>query len=179
MRIKHKARGKAFIIIGLILVILSGALYYANLSEDKKAEEASAELLQEMSSDKTEDANVCGTLTIGKLDIMLPVLAQWSEYGLTQAPCRYTGSAQTCDMIIAGHNYNSHFGRLKELSYGDTVEFTDSIGKRYIYYVKEITTLDGTAVSDMKAGEWDLTLFTCTKGGKQRVTIRCSNERIE
>lgn len=26
----------------------------------------------------------------------------------------------------------------------------------------------------MKEGDWDLTLFTCTFGGQQRFTVRCS-----
>jgi len=30
-----------------------------------------------------------------------------------------------------------------------------------------------TAVEEMTAGEWDLTLFTCTLGGRSRVTVRC------
>jgi sortase A len=29
-------------------------------------------------------------------------------------------------------------------------------------------------VTDMQSGDWDFTLFTCTKGGAQRVTVRCS-----
>ncbi|MBR3787936.1 MAG: sortase, partial [Firmicutes bacterium] len=81
--------------------------------------------------------------------------------------------AEDGDMIIAAQNYSSHFGRLKELSQGDIIVFSDLYGQVYEYCVKEMSTLDGTAVSDMKSGEWDLTLFTCTKGGKQRVTIRC------
>ena len=32
---------------------------------------------------------------------------------------------------------------------------------------------DGTAVEEMEAGEWDLTLFTCTPDSRSRVTVRC------
>ena len=32
--------------------------------------------------------------------------------------------------------------------------------------------LQPTAVEEMTAGEFDLTLFTCTYGGKSRVTVR-------
>lgn len=34
-------------------------------------------------------------------------------------------------------------------------------------------TLPETAVEEMRAGEWDLTLFTCTYDGRARVTVRC------
>ncbi len=170
---KRRSRGKTLIIIGMLLVMAAGVLYYANLSEDKSAGEASTALLCEMDSGNVEEGKLCGKLTISALELTLPVLAEWSEYGLTQAPCRYSGNAEDGDMIIAAHNYSSHFGRLKELSQGDVIVFSDLYGQVYEYCVKEMSTLDGTAVSDMKSGEWDLTLFTCTKGGKQRVTIRC------
>ena len=36
-----------------------------------------------------------------------------------------------------------------------------------------VDILDHTAVEDMISGEYDLTLFTCTYGGENRVTVRC------
>jgi len=40
-----------------------------------------------------------------------------------------------------------------------------------------VETLQPTAVEEMCSGDWDLTLFTCTLGGKFRVTVRC--DRVE
>ena len=40
-------------------------------------------------------------------------------------------------------------------------------------FSEELETLDADAVDYMSAGDWDLTLFTCTYGGQSRVTIRC------
>ena len=96
---------------------------------------------------------------------------------LADAPCRYSGSAQGDDLIIAGHNYKSHFAPLNQVAVGDTATFWDAAGTAHRYRVQEIVRLDGSAVTDMTAGEWDLTLFTCTYGGKQRLTLRLS--RIE
>lgn len=104
--------------------------------------------------------------------VVLPY-GEWSNARFKTAPCRYTGSVDTNNIIIAAHNYKSHFGNLKQLQIGDEIVFVDTYGTYHRYSVKEITTLDGTAVTDMKAGEWDFTLFTCTKGGEQRVTVRC------
>ena len=42
------------------------------------------------------------------------------------------------------------------------------LGKAY-----GLETLPETAVEEMRAGEWDLTLFTCTYDGRARVTVRC------
>lgn len=31
-----------------------------------------------------------------------------------------------------------------------------------------------TVKAEMTGGDWDLTLFTCTIGGKKRITVRCT-----
>ena len=41
------------------------------------------------------------------------------------------------------------------------------------YTVAEVTTLEPTAVEQMTDSGYNLTLFTCTYGGKSRVTVRC------
>ena len=76
-------------------------------------------------------------------------------------------------MIIAGHNYHSHFGNLKYLTPGDLILFTDMAGNTFSYKVTETQVLDGTAVDEMESGDWDMTLFTCTLGGASRVAVRC------
>ena len=117
-----------------------------------------------------------GMVSIPVLGLELPVINEWSYPALKIAPCRYVGSAYSDDMIIMAHNYRSHFGRLKELRPDDQVIFTDMDGNVFIYLVAELETLERTAVEDMEAGDWDLTLFTCTYGGRSRVTVRCIKE---
>ena len=41
------------------------------------------------------------------------------------------------------------------------------------YKVDNVETLRSTQVEDMTSGDWDMTLFTCTPGGKSRLTVRC------
>ena len=41
------------------------------------------------------------------------------------------------------------------------------------YQVEAIDVLEATAVEEMVAGDYPLTLFTCTYGGKNRLTVRC------
>ena len=118
----------------------------------------------------------CGKVVIEKLKVELPVYDKWSYTRLKSAPCRYAGGIDTNDIIIAAHNYKSHFGSLKKLKRGDEVKFTDAYGKIHLYEVCELAILDGTAVSDMQSGGWDLTLFTCTKSGEQRITVRCNRK---
>lgn len=56
-----------------------------------------------------------GYLSIPDLDLNLPILSEWDYDRLDVAPCRQFGSVDTNDLVIAGHNYENHFGRLKLL----------------------------------------------------------------
>ena len=114
-----------------------------------------------------------GTLSIPVLQLELPVISDWSYPKLRKAPCRYSGSVYTGNLILAGHNYASHFGNLKKLWEKDTVLFTDMDGNVFCYEVAEQEILKPSDTEAMEEGDWDLTLFTCTPGGRSRVTVRC------
>ena len=118
-----------------------------------------------------------GVLSIPSLELELPVISQWDYPALKVAPCRYSGSLYQDNLIICAHNYASHFGKLKELQPGDTVLFTDMDEHVVTFQVVERETLNPMDTEGMEAGDWDLTLFTCTIGGQTRVTIRL--ERVE
>lgn len=117
-----------------------------------------------------------GKLELPELGLRLPVMSEWSYPKLKKAPCCYQGSAYTGDLIIAGHNYKRHFNGLKRLKTGSRVILTDEAGNVFRYHVSKIERLDGYAVEEMEAGDWDLTLFTCTLGGSVRLTLRCKLE---
>jgi len=190
MKNNNNKRGIVFLATGLLLLAAAGIWFFLNWEENQKAGDASSSLLQQL--DMSIDANLagdndsvvtvsgekfCGKIMIDSLGLELPVYDGWSYKRLKNAPCRYSGSVESDDMILLAHNYKRHFGHLKNLSLNDRVCFVDAGGAEHWYQVAEIVTLHGTAVSDMFSGEWDLTLFTCTKGGKARVTVRC--DRIE
>ena len=118
-----------------------------------------------------------GVLSIPSLGLELPVISQWDYPALKVAPCRYSGSLYQDNLIICAHNYASHFGKLKTLQPGDIVLFTDMDEHVVTFQMVERETLGPTDEEGMKAGDWDLTLFTCTIGGQTRVTIRL--ERVE
>ena len=114
-----------------------------------------------------------GVLDIPALGLSLPIISTWSYPGLQIAPCRYSGSAYLENLVIAGHNYRSHFASLPQLQPGDAVTFTDMDGTVFRYKVDSLETLSPYAISDMTSGGWPLTLFTCTVGGQSRRAIRC------
>lgn len=193
--VQKKKKGTICIIIGLLLIAAALFLAYNNISQERLAREASTSSLEQLNSRVKEGEKVVpdyeefpemempqeeidgqsyiGILEIPALELSLPVISDWSYPKLKIAPCRYEGSAYTNDLIIAAHNYNCHFGYLKSLQMEETVIFTDLDGNVFHYEVAELEILEPFAVEDMKSGDWDLTLFTCTYGGQQRVTVRC------
>ncbi len=129
--------------------------------------------LMELVSIQVDRYEYVGYITISPLGIELPVMSEWDYDRLKVAPCRQFGSVQTNDLVIAAHNYDSHFGRLKDLRRGDVVTFTDMDGKVYTYAVDHIEILDPTQVDEVQNSEYDLVLYTCTKGGETRITVFC------
>lgn len=182
----RKNKGVALLLVGLVFLLVAGGWYCYNLVEDKNAGKQALDILTKI--DDAQDNNdispvitvggdaFCGKVIIEKLNVELPVYNELSYARLKKAPCRYIGGVDTNDMIIAAHNYKSHFGSLKKLKTGDEIQFVDAYNKTHVFVVSELITLDGTAVSDMQSGGWDFTLFTCTKGGEQRVTVRCDRK---
>ena len=114
-----------------------------------------------------------GYVEIPTLGLKLPVMAEWDYTRLQIAPCRQFGSTRTDDLVIAAHNFESHFGRLKELTGGETVIFTDMDGVVSTYSVTRLETLSPNSVEAVQNSGHDLVLYTCTKGGKTRVTVFC------
>ena len=114
-----------------------------------------------------------GYISVPAVEIELPVMSSWSYPKLKIAPCRYTGSVRGEDMVLMAHNYNGHFKRISELEIGDDVFFTDMDGNEICYQVVGKDILESTAVEEMTAGDFDLTLFSCTYGGSARITIYC------
>ncbi len=200
MRNKRRLIGNILIITGLILLLGAGGLFFFNLSENNDFNESSRSLAEKVrlrmdipdetavASDteitgkvsKTEfepvyvgDDPFDGILAIPSIELEMPVYDTWNEEYLHSSVCRYYGSPYTDDYVIAGHNYRSGFGKLKDLEPGDEVFFTGMDGTVTCYVVSQVEVLDGTDISGMLSGGWPLSLYTCTYGGSARLTVRC------
>lgn len=127
----------------------------------------------EMTVEMIDGYGFVGYLSIPSLDLQLPVLAE-TDYGrLKMSPCRFYGSTKTDDLVIGAHNYSRHFGKISGMKIGDALMFTDMDGKQWKYCLAAMEVLQPDAVEDLTNGEFPLTLFTCTYGGRSRVTLRC------
>ncbi len=192
-----KKIGTVIIVIGVVFLITAFGFYLHNQNESKSAGENSAEVLGELSEvieekkseskssseeNKTEEMptvtineyDYIGYIEIPKIDIKLPVMADWDYERLKIAPCRNFGSILTDDLVIAGHNYTSHFGRLDNLTIGDSVIFIDAVGEINSYAVEKLDTVAGENVEAVQNSGYDLVLYTCTLSGKERTSVYCN-----
>ena len=56
-----------------------------------------------------------GYIEIPAIKLKLPVMATWDYERLNLAPCRQFGSAKDRNLVIAAHNFDTHFGKLGTL----------------------------------------------------------------
>lgn len=129
--------------------------------------------ITEMPTQEIQGTAFSAMIEIPTLSLELPVRDTWSYPGLRRSPCRYSGSAYTRDLVICGHNYNAHFGNLKKLNKDDKVILTAMNGDVFTYRVEKVENLSPDSIDEMTDSGYDLTLFTCTLGGGERVTVRC------
>lgn len=197
---RKRVFGGLLIGMGCLLIFSAAGLTVYNIHDDYRAQDAVNSVLEQLSSRENNKPRVneevvpdyqlnpnmnmptveideyqyIGEVSIPSLDLELPVMETWDYNRMKISPCRYSGTAYLKNLVICAHNYVSHFGRLKNLTAGDTVAFTDIDGNVFHYTVSQMETLSSTAVEEMNSGSWDLTLFTCTIGGQARVTVRCT-----
>lgn len=189
--------------LGVVLILGALALFLYNRYEQDRAEQASAAVIPKLqaaissgSADKdttdptgpaaTEPVSrdmkeveidgygYIGYLSIPVLNLELPIMSQWDYQRLRIAPCRFMGTVDEDNLAIAGHNYVRHFGPIRRLTAGDRVTFTDVDGVVTVYEVAVVDVLAPTAVEEVTTSGFDLTLFTCTYGGENRITVFCN-----
>ena len=185
--------GLVCIVLGVVLLLAAGGLYAYNRYEDAhagaEAQTVVADLQQKVETPEPEaesgpldpelpvvevDGNeYVGEISIPALGIDLPVMSEWSYPKLKISPCRQFGSSRTDDLVIAAHNYESHFGKIGTLALGDEVRFTDMDGIENHYTVSAIEVHDPTDVEAVEHSGHDLVLYTCTYGGKTRIVVFC------
>lgn len=161
----------------------TAALQWAE--KEQESPETASDIPSSLHQDSsTEDAltivvdgiEYLGILEIPDVELTLPVISQWSYPHLKLAPCRYSGLPQESGFVLAGHNYCAHFGPIDQLTPGARVQFTEAEDSAHLYQVKKTELLSPTAVEEMTAEEWDLTLFTCDFSGKTRIAVRCQKD---
>lgn len=145
----------------------------AATEETAPEETESEEIDPELTVVEIDGYGYIGYLSIPSLELELPVMADWDYTRLAVSPCRQFGSSKSDDLVIAAHNYNKHFGGLKNFQGGEEILFTDMDGNVNEYSVVKIEKLDPKNVLAVMESDNDLVLYTCTYGGANRIAVFC------
>lgn len=119
-------------------------------------------------------------LNIPSLGVEYPVLSETSEELLKISINKFWGGSPNSvgNYCIVGHNYKSGkmFGKLAQINNGDIVKLTDLSGNTVSYkvYNKFVVYPENVECTSQKTnGLKEMTLITCTNGGKQRLIVKC------
>lgn len=188
-------RAVMLIVIGCVMLLSSATLVVSNESVAYRAAEESEEMLRGIEKAMLDDmpgtadaseglmpvrevngTNIIGVISVPSVGIEVPVAESWSYENLRKSACRYSGTAEDGGLIILAHNYKRHFGNLKNAKKGDEVQFLDINGNLCTYTITGIEILGKYDLERLTEADCDMTLFTCTYGGRNRVTVRCAKK---
>lgn len=193
-RLAALTRPRRLLVAAGALLLLAGALLAGqNLLTERRAARQTADLLAavetriaapadlpapEVTGDPWAGYEVIGVVSLPDLGLSLPVLADYTQDLLAVAPCRYTDdlALEPGQLVVAGHNYRTHFGRLGELAPGSRITWQNLDGVTYTYTVTEVTEIDAGDREALEQGDWDLTLFTCDVTRTRRILVRAALE---
>lgn len=175
---------KKILIFGISLIALSFLLLIHFEWEEKYSKRESNNIMNKLIDEESKneennlmvinDLEYIGYIVIPSLDLNLPVSKNFSYSSLKKTPALYYGSVKNNNLVICGHSYKSHFGYLYKLKKGDEIIFIDVNNNKYTYKVELVEELESTDIKKMIESDFDLTLYTCTKDGLRRVTVRCN-----
>lgn len=175
---------KKILIFGISLIALSFLLLIHFEWEEKYSKRESNNIMNKLIDEESKneennlmvinDLEYIGYIVIPSLDLNLPVSKNFSYSSLKKTPALYYGSVKNNNLVICGHSYKSHFGYLYKLKKGDEIIFIDVNNNKYTYKVELVEELESTDIKEMIESDFDLTLYTCTKDGLRRVTVRCN-----
>lgn len=201
-----KIFGAVCIALGAVLLLGALALFIWNQAEARRAEHSSAEAVafikdvitkneepteysepdvqsgllpsesKGMSEVEINGYSYIGYLSVPSQELELPVMSSWDYEKLQVSPCRYSGNISDENLVLIAHNYSSHFGPLDQLEFNDEVFFTDVKGDITDYCVALVDVVPPTSAEEVTAGDFDLTLVTCTYSGKTRLVVYCNEK---
>lgn len=188
------------VLIVIALYIVVGLFIYNSFRERKRLEITDTiieKVDRQIEEIKTEDNNdhsvieevkveynnieytVLGKINIKKINIYEPILKENTKGAYDVSAVKISGPSLNDygNVAIGGHNYmkGNFFIKINKLVKDDIITITDLSGNSVDYYVYEygITTIDdANYLAQPNTKIKQITLVTCTKGGKQRYFVK-------
>lgn len=142
--------------------------------KNKEDNENTKEIDEEINGHK-----VIGIIKIPKINLEYPILETTTVETLNLSITKFWGEEinEIGNVTLAGHNNLSGvmFGKIKKLKVGDIIELTDiqNITLKYeIFKTYIIDPNDISCILPEQEGTREITLITCTTGGKNRYIVK-------
>ena len=191
-------RGKrltlGLLILGMMLIIGSVG-YYAwmcysvkeNAADAKKTVDKMYLLMPEltngvpdersnttMSSLEIDGDSFVGIIEVPVYESKLPIYASWDTDKLNRFPCRFFGSVYNKTLIIGGSENDGQFDFITQISRGDSVCITDTMGVRYTFQVSSIRRCKDISADKLLSEESSLVFFAKNSLDFDYVVVYCN-----
>lgn len=181
----------AILIIAIIIVsVIVGIKYIKEYTSESETKEVIASINEKLNDSEDEniiieiDENIKGHKVVGiikipKVKLEYPILETTTEETLNLSITKFWGNEinEIGNVTLAGHNNLSGvmFGKIKKLENGDIIELTDIQNTTIKYEVFKTYIIDPNDISCIlpeKEDAREVTLITCTTGGKERFIVK-------
>lgn len=189
------------ILIVLIISITSIAIavsfkFIKEYNNQKKTKEIVTDInkkIKDTNSDTAEKMNieikghqVIGIIKIPIINMEYPILETTTAETLNLSITKFWGNEinEVGNVTLAGHNNLSGvmFGKIKKLKIGDVIELTDMQNITLKYEIFKTYIIDPNDISCIlpeNEGTREITLITCTTGGKNRYIVKARQTEIQ
>ncbi|WP_066506840.1 class D sortase [Abyssisolibacter fermentans] len=127
---------------------------------------------------------VIGVINIDQISLELPIIEDSNDKNLWLGASHIRGTPlywEKGNSFLAAHRlrtYGKLFNRLHELNIGDEVTVSNPNDDfTYVVYDIEVISPDNKKCFTKNKGEYNLSLVTCTKNGKERLVVYCRRIR--
>ena len=181
----------AILIIAIIIVsVIVGIKYIKEYSSEAETKEVIASINEKLNDSENKNViteidenikghKVVGIIKIPKVKLEYPILETTTEETLNLSITKFWGNEinEIGNVTLAGHNNLSGvmFGKIRKLEKGDIIELTDIQNTTLKYEVFRTYIIDPNDISCIlpeKEDVREVTLITCTTGGKERFIVK-------
>lgn len=183
-RAMKKYISNTFMILGILLILVAVGSKYINKSEVKKSEENFINKLEQVESKKEffkdiEVGDEIGKITVPSLNIEGIIVEGTDDQQIKHNVGHFEGTSmpgEKGNFAIAGHSstiYNNIFNNMHKIKVGDEMVIT-ALNGEFKYRVSERFVVDpwDTTVLNSYVEKKEITIVTCTNGGKDRFIIK-------
>lgn len=168
-----------------MLVIPMGLKYYSKYIENQSIQKFKNELKENKSKEKTEvettykPKDEIAIIKVKSVGLETVIVEGTDDEYLKYYACHFEKTAMPGEygnFSVAGHSsylYNQVFNELHKVKINDEIEIETTKGI-FKYNINEIfdTKAENTSVLNQDLSKKEITLVTCTDGGKKRLIIK-------